>query len=151
MKRAWLVPLLFVVACKKKEAEPAPAPAPAQRPAAVTEEMATTYELYTAAFEKLSADIVAAGTDCAKAAAAAEHDLPAISALDARGDKLRASMAAVTDPAVRTYFGETYGPRIKQAVVSLGPLEKVCHDDPALKAAMSQAMEKFPMMRKKGG
>jgi hypothetical protein len=119
------------------------------RPDSVTAEMAETFELYVTAFEKLTADIEHAGTDCKAVLAAVQRDTKDLDALAPRGDKLREAMAGKKDAAAAAWFATNFTPRMKTSSMKLKPLETACGQDTELKAAVDEAMSKFPMMRKK--
>jgi arylformamidase len=134
-------------ACEKSKQE---APA-AGRPAVVTAEMAETFELYVAAFEKLTADIDHAGADCKAVLAVVQRDTKEVIApLAPRGDKLHDAMAGLKgDPAATDWFALTFTPRMQTSSLKLIPLESRCARDADLHAALDEAMSMFPMMRKK--
>ena len=142
-------------ACEKSQQE-APAAgsgsgSASTRPAIVTAEMAETFELYVAAFEKLSADIEHAGADCKAALAVVQRDTKEVIApLAPRGAKLRESMAAnKKDPAAAAWFVATFAERMKTSSAKLVPLETNCAQDAELYTAIGDAIAMFPMMRKK--
>jgi hypothetical protein len=121
------------------------------RPAAVTDEMVATFEVFVVAFNKLVSEVSSAGTDCAKAAAIAKRQVTELAVLAPQQEKLKELMTTLRakDAAAGEWFGVTYGPRMKLAMASLAPLVQACKDDAQLKAAMGEAMSRFPMMRKK--
>ena len=121
----------------------------AGRPASITDEMMQTFELYVAAFEKLTRDLAAAGTDCKKAVAVAQRNPAELAPIAKRGEQLRNQMFDGKDPAAGAWLGGTYAPRFKAAIAQMGPVVAACTDDPALKQAMNSAMDQYPMMRKK--
>lgn len=121
------------------------------RPAAITNEMVATFEMFVVAFEKLVADLVTAGTDCARGIAIAKRHVSELTRLEPERAKLRAQLATLrtTDAAAGEWFGTTYGERMKASIVKLGPLFESCEGSGELKATMGEAMSLFPMMRKK--
>jgi hypothetical protein len=113
--------------------------------------MAETFELYVVAFEKLTADIEHAGSDCKAVLAVVQRDAKELIApLAPRGAKLGEAMqAAKGDPAAGEWFATTYAPRMKASSARLKPLETACAQDAELRTAVGEAMSEFPMMRKK--
>ena len=109
------------------------------RPAIVTAEMAETFELYVAAFEKLTADIEHAGADCKAVLAVVQRDTKEVIApLTPRGDKLRESMGAnKKDPAAAAWFVATFAERMKTSTSRLVPLESNCAQDAELHTALT--------------
>ncbi len=156
MLRPVKIPLflaLLVLGCSDSKQPPSSsgsASSTSARPASVTAEMAETFELYVAAFEKLATDIEHASTDCKAILAVVQRDTKDIAALAPRGEKLRDAMKdAKGDRAAGAWFATTYAPRMKAATRKLVPLETKCSGDAELKDAMNAAMQQFPMMRKK--
>ena len=125
--------------------------ASATRPAAITNEMVATFEMFVVAFEKLVADLATAKTDCARAIAFTKQHVSELTRLEPERTKLKAQLATLrtTDAAAGEWFGTTYGERMKASIVKLGPLFESCEGSGELKAAMGEAMSLFPMMRKK--
>ncbi|MEP6860726.1 MAG: hypothetical protein ABJE66_08915 [Deltaproteobacteria bacterium] len=120
------------------------------RPPAVTAEMAETYELYVVAFEKLTADIEKAGSDCKAALSVVQRDSKdVIAPLAPRLAKL-ATQDVKGDPAVvESWIAKTYTSRIVASSTKLKPLETACGGDADLRAAIAEAMSKFPFVHKK--
>jgi len=159
IKPALVLFVMVGVGCEssKQDSKQQPAPAgsaagsaAAGRPAVVTAEMADTFEVYVAAFEKLATDIEHAGTDCKAVLAVVQRDTKDLVALAPRGDRLRAAMQdAKGDHAAAEWFGATFAPRMKASSEKLRPLATACAKDTELEAALNEAMSQFPMMRKK--
>lgn len=127
-----------------------PAPAPGERPAAISKEMADTFDVYVTAFEKLVGDIAAAKGDCKAVVAAIERNTTEVEKLSARGDKLTEGMkAAKGNKEAAEWFAATFVPRMKAATEKLQAAGDACSTDPAFRTALDNAMSKFPMMRKK--
>lgn len=121
-----------------------------ERPAAITKEMADTFDAYVTAFEKLVGDIAAAKSDCKAMVAAIERGTKEVAAMGARGDALAEGMkAAKGNKDATEWFAATFVPRMKAATEKLGNVAEACSTDPAFRTAMDEAMSKFPMMRKK--
>jgi hypothetical protein len=141
----------LVLGCgNSKQEAPAGGGSAGARPAAITDDMAATFEAYVVAFEKLTTDIEHAGTDCKAVLAVVRADTKDIVALAPRGDKLGEGMTgAKRDPAAGEWFGRTYAARMKASAAKLEPLVTACGQDAELKAALNEAMQQFPMMRKK--
>ena len=143
MSARFVLFLAILVGCGSSDKEAAP------RPAIITPEMAETFELYVAAFEKIANDVGAPGMDCHKAVGIVKRDGEAVAALAGRGDALRAAMKGAKDPAARDWFAATFAARFKTATLKMGTLVTLCKDDPLLKLAMNEVMSQFPMMKKK--
>src|SRR5262249_12332154 len=95
----------------------APAPIPLipsnaalSRPASVTDDEVKVADAFVAATEALANDVAAAGTDCKKAAAAIQTNVPKLAPLVAEGDKLRAQANA--DPEAKRWFQTNYVPKM---------------------------------------
>ncbi|HVK89505.1 MAG TPA: hypothetical protein VM513_35525 [Kofleriaceae bacterium] len=138
-------------ASEAKASEPTPADA-GGLPPGITVEMKETFDLYVAAFEKLTAELGAAAPDCAKGVAAVERNAKELDGLDARGAALRAQMEALRErksPEQAEWFANSYAERVKGAILQMGPLVTSCEGNVALKDAMNSVMARYPMMRKK--
>jgi hypothetical protein len=148
--------LLAVVACaacggnKDDTSGGSGSAAPSERPAAITKEMADTFDAYISAFEKLVNEIAAAKSDCKAVIAAIERNTKEVAAMASRGDALREGLkGAKGNKEAGEWFGATYGPRMKDATMKLDMASGSCTSDPAFRAALDEAMSKYPMMRKK--
>jgi hypothetical protein len=118
----------------------APAPTPAipsnaalSRPASVTDEEVKVADAFVAATETLANDVAAAGTDCKKAAAAIQANVPKLAPLVAEGDKLRAQANA--DPEAKRWFQTNYVPKMMAAAGKMNPTTQACKDDADFVAA----------------
>ena len=145
----WILIALVALGCGDKKQAPAEGSA-AARPAAITQEMADTFEAYVVVFEKLTADVEHAGTDCRAALAVVQRDGKDVTALAPRGDRLREAVQAFKgDKPAGEWFATTYTERMKTAAMKLAPLETNCANDTELKTALGDVMGQFPMMKKK--
>jgi len=153
MKLGVLAIVVILSACGKSKQEGAGSASGSAsgRPASITDEMAATFEAYVVAFEKLTADIEHAGSDCKAVLGVVQRDTKdVIAPLTPRGDKLTAAVAGLKgDPNATQWFAITYTARMKASAEKLQPLETNCAQDAELRAALNDAMSMFPMMRKK--
>jgi hypothetical protein len=157
-----LIAIIVLAACTKQESPPAAAAsgsgnatgsstAGPARPAAITQPMVDTFDAYVTAFETLVNDIAATHGDCKAAVAAIERRTKEVAAMASRGEALREGMKAARKDAAAPgdWFGETFGPRMKQAAQKLGEVGEPCQDDEAYRSALNAAMAEYPMMRRK--
>ena len=108
----------------------------ADRPATVTDDMVKTADRYVELFDRLAGDFQAAGTDCAKAAAA-------VGARSAEAEAMRPDierLAKIDDAAGKTWFDTNYSPKMQASVERFRPIMEACHDDAALGAAMEASI-----------
>ena len=141
--------IALVAACKKKEegaagggAKPAePPPAAGDLPEGVTPEMAALAEKMVSAMEGMGKDLTAAGTDCAKGAAAIRGGMAKLQPLVADAKKYEDKMKA---PAAEKWFQDKYMGRMMGAMGGLMSIGQTCGEDADFQAAMKE-MEALDM------
>ncbi len=140
MTKRWLVAVALVVGCSSK----------AERPVAITSEMADTYEKYVSTFESLANDLGAPGMSCAKAFGVVKDHATDIASLVAfNGTKIKETVtASAKDPAARKWLSESYGSRISTSAGKLATVAMLCKDEVAFKIALATMMAKFQLLQK---
>lgn len=140
-----IVVLALFAACSHSEAPPpktaeapppaaAPAPAPATaRPASVTDEMVASADKVVDTLNKTFDDVAAAGVDCKAIAAALRKHLDEMKAIAPEANKLE----EVKDPDARTWFENTYGPKLAAGNDKMKAV-KNCSADTDVQAAMGE-------------
>jgi len=141
MTKRWLVAVALVVGCSSKPA----------RPAAITSEMAETYDKYVSTFESFANDLGAPEMTCAKAFGVVKDHAADIASLVAfNGTTIKETVAAgAKDAAARKWLSETYGSRISSSAGKVAAVAVLCKDEVAFKIALATMMTKFPMLETK--
>jgi hypothetical protein len=115
-------------------ADPA-APAPAgDRPASVTPEMVAVAEKMIGAMEAMGKDLTAAGTDCAKGAAALKDHAAKLQPIAVEAKKFENK----DDKEAEAWFQANYMPRMMGAMGGMMSLAQACQADADFAAAMKE-------------
>jgi hypothetical protein len=108
-------------------------PAPGPRPASVTDQDVALADKMVSLMEKLSTNVVDAGTDCAKVAAAIKSIGVELSSVMNEGKKMEERLKG--DEAAKKWFEGTYAPKV------MGPMTKLmgspCANDKGVQEAMA--------------
>lgn len=132
---ASLVCVLAVAAgCGKKASDAAADP---DRPASVSADVVEVADKYTGLMEALASDVVAAGTDCKKAAAAVEARNKEAAPVVEAAAKIKDTTAK--DPAAKAWFEKRYTPRMMAAFEKMGATAGACRSDKDFDAAMANS------------
>ena len=139
MTNRWLVAVCLVVGCSSKPS----------RPAAITSEMAETYDKYVSTLESFANDLGAEGMTCGKAFGVVKDHATDIASLVAfNGTTIKETIAAgVKDSAARKWLADSYGSRISSSATKIGMVTVLCKDEVAFKIAVASMMAKFPMLK----
>jgi hypothetical protein len=126
----------------------APAPAPAQgiaagepnpatptdgRPASVTDADVAFADRMVDVMAKLSANVVAAGSDCQQAATEIRTIVPEVQKLTAEGKQMEDKLKA--DAAAKEWFEKNYAPKIGAIMGKM--MGSSCMQDPAVREALA--------------
>jgi hypothetical protein len=141
MTQRWLVAVCLVVGCSSKPS----------RPAAITSEMAETYEKYVSTLESFANDLGVEGMTCGKAFGVVKDHATGIASLVAfNGTTIKETIAmGVKDAAARKWLSDSYGSRISTSATKIGMVTMLCKDEVAFKIAVASMLAKFPILEKK--
>ena len=140
MTKRWLVAVCLLVGCSSKPA----------RPAAITAEMAETYDKYVSTLESFANDLGVEGMTCGKAFGVVKDHATDIASLVAfNGTTIKDTIAVgVKDAAARKWLSDSYGSRISASAGKIATVTVLCKDEVAFKIALASMMSKFPMLEK---
>ena len=141
MTNRWLVAVCLVIGCSSKPS----------RPAAITSDMAETYDKYVSTLESLANDLGAEGMTCGKAFGVVKDHATDIASLVAfNGTTIKETIAAgVKDAAARKWLTDSYGSRLSSSASKIAMVTVLCKDEVAFKIALATMMSKFPMLETK--
>jgi hypothetical protein len=115
--------------------EPNPAAAPGPRPASITDADVALADKLVGAIEKMASNLIEAGTDCAKFAAAVKSSSSEMSAVMEEGKKFDERLKS--DDAAKKWFEATYAPKVMGTMGKL--MTNPCINDKAVQEAMASA------------
>jgi hypothetical protein len=141
MTKRWLVAVCVLVGCSSKPS----------RPAAITSEMAETYDKYVSTLESFANDLGAPQMTCGKAFGVVKDHAADIASLVAfNGTTIKETLAVgAKDAAARTWLADSYGSRLSSSAGKLATVAVLCKDEVAFKIALASMMSKFPMLENK--